>query len=191
MKSQKGFAFGGMLFFIGFVSIIAVLVLSYISAYNFGNRTENHLKAIVEQNENIYAQGTQKVMEMAQVPDMYADKVSEVTTAAIQGRYGKDGSKAVFQMLTEQNPSIDAKMYAKVQTAIEEFRNKFEENQKTMIDVKRSYNVALGSLWTGTWLSIAGYPKVDMKQFDIITTDKARQTFTTHRDSGIQLNQKK
>lgn len=191
MKSQKGFAFGGMLFSIGFISIIAVLVLSYISAYNFGNRTENHLKAIVEQNENIYAQGTQKVMEMAQVPDMYADKVAEVTTAAIQGRYGKDGSKAVFQMLTEQNPTIDAKMYAKVQTAIEEFRNKFEENQKTMIDVKRSYNVALGSLWTGTWLSIAGYPKVDMKQFDIITTDKARQTFTTHRDSGIQLNQKK
>lgn len=183
---------------LGIVAVVLVLlalmvpsVFGYISAYNLGNRTENQLSAILENNENIYANGTQKVIEIAQVPQMYAEQVSKVTREAIQGRYGQEGSKAVFQMLQEQNPQLDAAMFSKIQVVIEEFRNKFERAQTDMIDVKRSYNTQLGSLWTGFWLKIAGYPKLDLKKFDIVTTNKARETFETKRDSGIQLNQNK
>jgi hypothetical protein len=183
---------------LGIVAVVLVLlalivpsVFGYISAYNLGNRTENQLTAILENNENIYANGTQKVIEIAQVPQMYAEQVSKVTREAIQGRYGQEGSKAVFQMLQEQNPQLDPAMFSKIQVVIEEFRNKFERAQTDMIDVKRSYNTQLGSLWTGFWLKIAGYPKIDLKKFDIVTTNKARETFETKRDSGIQLNQNK
>lgn len=183
---------------LGIVAVVLVLlalivpsVFGYISAYNLGNRTENQLTAILENNENIYANGTQKVIEIAQVPQMYAEQVSKVTKEAIQGRYGQEGSKAVFQMLQEQNPQLDSAMFSKIQVVIEEFRNKFERAQTDMIDVKRSYNTQLGSLWTGFWLKIAGYPKLDLKKFDIVTTNKARETFETKRDSGIQLNQNK
>lgn len=183
---------------LGIVAVVLVLlalivpsVFGYISAYNLGNRTENQLTAILENNENIYANGTQKVIEIAQVPQMYAEQVSKVTKEAIQGRYGQEGSKAVFQMLQEQNPQLDPAMFSKIQVVIEEFRNKFERAQTDMIDVKRSYNTQLGSLWTGFWLKIAGYPKIDLKKFDIVTTNKARETFETKRDSGIQLNQNK
>ena len=183
---------------LGIVAVVLVLlalivpsVFGYISAYNLGNRTENQLTAILENNENIYANGTQKVIEIAQVPQMYAEQVSKVTKEAIQGRYGQEGSKAVFQMLQEQNPQLDPAMFSKIQVVIEEFRNKFERAQTDMIDVKRSYNTQLGSLWTGFWLKIAGYPKNDLKKFDIVTTNKARETFETKRDSGIQLNQNK
>lgn len=183
---------------LGIVAVVLVLlaliipsVFGYISAYNLGNRTENQLSAILENNENIYANGTQKVIEIAQVPQMYAEQVSKVTREAIQGRYGQEGSKAVFQMLQEQNPQLDSAMFSKIQVVIEEFRNKFERAQTDMIDVKRSYNTQLGSLWTGFWLKIAGYPKLDLKKFDIVTTNKARETFETKRDSGIQLNQNK
>lgn len=183
---------------LGIVAVVLVLlalivpsVFGYISAYNLGNRTENQLTAILENNENIYANGTQKVIEIAQVPQMYAEQVSKVTREAIQGRYGQDGSKAVFQMLQEQNPQLDPTMFSKIQVVIEEFRNKFERAQTDMIDVKRSYNTQLGSLWTGFWLKIAGYPKIDLKKFEIVTTNKARETFETKRDSGIQLNQPK
>jgi hypothetical protein len=145
---------------------------------------------MLENNENIYANGTQKVIEIAQVPSMYAEQVSKVTREAIQGRYGQDGSKAVFQFLQEQNPQLDPTIFAKIQVVIEEFRNKFELAQRDMIDVKRMYNTQLGSLWTGFWLGVAGYPKVDMKKFEIVTTERARQTFDTKRDQGINLNQK-
>lgn len=191
-RNQSGNVIVGVLVTVLAILAIAVpCIFGYISAYNYGNKTENHLSAILENNENIYANGTQKVIEIAQVPQMYAEQVSKVTREAIQGRYGADGSKAVFQMLQEQNPQLESAMFSKIQVVIEEFRNKFERAQSDMIDVKRSYNTQIGSLWTGFWLARAGYPKLDLKKFDIVTTNKARETFETKRDSGIQLNQAK
>jgi len=191
MRKQNGNVLIGVIIAIAIVLCLAVpAIFGYVSAYNLGNRTENQLNAMLENNENIYANGTQKVIEIAQVPSMYAEQVSKVTREAIQGRYGQDGSKAVFQFLQEQNPQLDPAMFAKIQVVIEEFRNKFELAQRDMIDVKRMYNTQLGSLWTGFWLGVAGYPKVDMKKFEIVTTERARQTFDTKRDQGINLNQK-
>lgn len=191
MRKQNGSVLIGVIIAIAIVLCLAVpAIFGYVSAYNLGNRTENQLTAMLENNENIYANGTQKVIEIAQVPSMYAEQVSKVTREAIQGRYGQDGSKAVFQFLQEQNPQLDPAIFAKIQVVIEEFRNKFELAQRDMIDVKRMYNTQLGSLWTGFWLGVAGYPKVDMKKFEIVTTERARQTFDTKRDQGINLNQK-
>ena len=191
MRKQNGSVLIGVIIAIAIVLCLAVpAIFGYVSAYNLGNRTENQLTAMLENNENIYANGTQKVIEIAQVPSMYAEQVSKVTREAIQGRYGQDGSKAVFQFLQEQNPQLDPSIFAKIQVVIEEFRNKFELAQRDMIDVKRMYNTQLGSLWTGFWLGVAGYPKVDMKKFEIVTTERARQTFDTKRDQGINLNQR-
>ena len=191
MRKQNGNVLVGVIIAIAIVLCLAVpAIFGYVSAYNLGNRTENQLTAMLENNENIYANGTQKVIEIAQVPSMYAEQVGKVTREAIQGRYGQDGSKAVFQFLQEQNPQLDPAIFAKIQVVIEEFRNKFELAQRDMIDVKRMYNTQLGSLWTGFWLGVAGYPKVDMKKFEIVTTERARQTFDTKRDQGINLNQK-
>ena len=90
-------------------------------------------------------------------------------------------------MLKEQNPQLDASMYKKIQQVIEAFRNEFQQNQTEMIDMKRNYVTALGNVWQGMWLKIAGYPKTDLSKFAIVTTDKAAETFRTHRDTGIQL----
>lgn len=188
MRKQNGNVLIGALIAIAIVLAIAVpAIFGYISAYNFGNKIENQLSAMLENNENIYANGSQKIIEIAQVPTMYAEQVSKVTREAIQGRYGQEGSKAVFQMLQEQNPQLDAAMFNRIQVVIEEFRNKFELAQRDMIDVKRSYKTQLGSLWTGFWLGVAGYPKIDLNKFDIVTTDKARDAFETKRDKGINL----
>ena len=187
-KNQRGGIGVGTLIGIGAAVVIGLTVVtSYISAANYGNRTENALDAKLENNENIYAQGTQKVIEIASVPQMYVEAVSKVTKDAIGGRYGADGSKAVFQMLREQNPSLDPGMFVKIQQVIEAFRNEFQNNQTAMIDMKRSYKNQLGYVWSGFWLRIAGYPKNDLSKYDIVTTDKARETFKTKRDTGIQL----
>jgi Tfp pilus assembly protein PilE len=155
MRKQNGNVLIGVIIAIAIVLCLAVpAIFGYVSAYNLGNRTENQLTAMLENNENIYANGTQKVIEIAQVPSMYAEQVSKVTREAIQGRYGQDGSKAVFQFLQEQNPQLDPTIFAKIQVVIEEFRNKFELAQRDMIDVKRMYNTQLGSLWTGFWLGV-------------------------------------
>lgn len=188
MKRSQFGAISNNLLILVVIGLLALIIIpSYISAANYGNRTEVALRAKMEDNENIYAQGTQKVMEIAQVPAMYRDDLKTVITAAIQGRYGENGSQATFQWLKEQNPGLDASMYTKIQQVIESFRNEFKNAQTGMLDMRRSYETALGSVWQGMWLRIAGYPKIDLTKFTIVTTDKARQTFETKRDSGIQL----
>lgn len=175
---------GGMVFF-----ILLLIGGSYVTAANYGNRMETQLKAKVEDNENIYANGTQKVIEIAQVPKMYEDGLAKVARAAISGRYGDGGSKAVFQFIKEQNPNVDSAVYTKIQQAIESFRDEFKNSQTQMLDIRRSYETALGSVWQGFWLKMAGYPKTDLSKFSIVTTDTAHEAFRTHRDHGIKLGE--
>lgn len=161
---------------------------SYVSYANYGNRTEVAIKARYQDNENVYANGTQKVIEIAQVPAMLRDDLRAVFTAALQGRYGPDGSQATFQWLQEQNPQLDASVYRQLQQVMEGFRNEFRAAQTALLDQCRSYETARGNVWSGLWLNITGYPKMDIeKMCTIVTTDKARQTFETKRDTGITL----
>jgi uncharacterized protein (UPF0333 family) len=190
-STQRGAISGGLIAGLGFIGLIVIIalftIMSYISAANYGNRMENQLLTKVENNQNIYANGTQKIIEIAQVPAMYVDDLTKVTQAAIGGRYGADGSKAVFQMLKEQNPQLDSSMYKKIQQVIESFRDEFQNNQTSMLDIRNTYKTALGTVWQGMWLKFAGYPKTDLSKFDIVTTDKAADAFKTHRDTGVQL----
>jgi hypothetical protein len=181
-------ALSSLLVLIGTIALIALLVIpSYISAANYGNKVENTLNAKIEDNENIYAQGTQAVMEIAQVPTMMKNDLLELVKAEIQGKYGKDGSQATVQFLRDRNIPIDASMYKAIQQQILAFRNKFEVAQREMLDQRNTYQIALGTVWQGMWLKFAGYPKIDLKKFTIVTTEKARATFETKRDSGINL----
>ncbi len=185
MKQTRGIA--NLPVIIALVFAALVLAFSYISAANYGNRTEVSLKAKMEDNENIYANGTQAIMEIAQVPAMYKNDLLEVVKADIQGRYGPNGSQATFQWLNERQIPIDQSMYKAIQQQIVAFRGKFEIAQRELIDQRRAYETALGSFPRSIFLSLAGYPKIDLSKFTIVTTDKARQTFETKRDTGIQL----
>jgi hypothetical protein len=179
---------GAVIALIVFALIASLVVVSYISNANLGNRLEVAIKAKYADNENVYANGTQKVMEIAQVPSMYAADLQKVVTAAIQGRYGPNGSQATMQWIKEAGLSIDASMYTKIQQVIEAFRNEFQQSQTALLDMCRNYETLRGTVWTGMWLSIAGYPKRDIdKMCTIVSTDKAAKTFETKRDSGIQL----
>jgi uncharacterized protein (UPF0333 family) len=188
LPRQRGIATTAIISLVA-VGFLAVAVIgSYVSAANQGNRLEVAIKAKYADNENVYASGSQKIIEIAQVPAMYVEDVTKVTTAAIGGRYGADGSKAVFQMLREQNPQLDSGMYKKIQQVIESFRDEFKNSQTALLDQCRNYETLRGNVWSGFWLNIAGYPKKDIdKMCTIVTTDKARQTFETKRDTGIQL----
>lgn len=145
---------------IGAAILTLIPLISFVSAYNAGNRAEQSIVAVYENNEQILAQYGQKVKEAAQVPGMARDDYTKLFKDVMAGRYGDDGSKAVFSMITEQNPTLGPEMYTQIQRIIEAGRDEFKAEQRRLVDEKRSYRTALGSLWGGTWLRIAGYPTI-------------------------------
>ena len=188
MKKQVGSVMVALIAIVVLLGGIALAAfLSYKSAYDYGNKMDNQLEAIYDNNKNIYAQGTQTVLEIAQVPTMYAEDFKKIVEADIQGRYGKDGLKATTTFINEHAIKIDGgavEMYKEIQPTIKAFRAKFEANQTKMIDVTRSYKTAQGSLWMGFWLRIAGYPKVDMNKFKPITTDRTENVYNAGKEDG-------
>lgn len=192
MKKQVGGISTGLVVALAFIAFlivgIAIGFATYVSAHNYANSMENQLKAAQTDAKNVYAQYGQKVMEIAQVPEMYREDLVKVVTAAIEGRYGPDGSKATFQWIQEQNPTVDPTMYIKIQQVIEAGRDNFENAQRRQIDLRRQYETALGNFWQGMWMKFAGYPKINLADFDIVSTDRADEAFKTKKEAGpLQL----
>lgn len=169
------------------LTLIMIVFGSYVSAYNTGNRLEKSIKAQWTDNTNILSKYHTKIEEAVQVPAMYKDDFKEVVVGALEGRYGKKGSQATFQWIKEHDIKFDSSLYTKIQQMIESGRNEFANEQSKLIDKKRVYETKLGTLWGGTWLSIAGYPKVDLKDFNIVVAKSASEVFDTGEDKALKL----
>lgn len=168
--------------------VIGVLVGSFVSNYNYGNRAEQTIKAEYKNMENILAQYSLKVSEAAQIPGMKTDDLKAVTRDAMTGRYGSGGSKATFQWIKENYPGqVTDALYSKIGNIIEAGRNKFENTQTKFIDTKRAYETNLGYLWKGMWLNVAGYPKINLDDYKIISSEHAQESFKTGVDKGLKL----
>jgi hypothetical protein len=184
MKTKSILAISSAIVIFGAVAFSAV---SYISAYNLGNRLEQNIVATYENNRNVLAQYGNRVSEAAQIPAMQRDDLTQVVTAALEGRYGEDGSQAVFQWIQEQNPQIDSTVYVQLQRIIEAGRIEFANEQTKLVDQKRVYETALGSFWKGTWLNISGYPSINLDDFQIVSTSRANEAFEFGIEEPIQL----
>lgn len=182
MNNQKGNAVVTLSAIAVVVILVVGVIMAWVSAANYGNRAEADIKAVWENNQNILGQYTLKIQEAAQVPEMYKNDFKEVVTAAMQGRYGADGSKATFQWIKENNLTFDSSMYNKMQTLIEAGRNEFQTNQTRLVDTKRVYVTSLGSIPRGWFLSMAGYPKIDLDKYRPVVAGDTRQIF----ESGVQ-----
>jgi hypothetical protein len=176
---------------VGVVSVIGVLVLTLVLTvlgyYNTAVQMETTITAQYDQNKNNYTKMFNSFKETAQVPDMYIDGLKKVYDSAIQGRYGKDGAKAMFTWIQEQNPQVDAKVYTKIQTLIEANRNDFEANQKTLIDKKQIYQVYYKQMPRGFVLGVFGFPKIDMDKYGIVTSSDTESAFESKQAGPISL----
>ena len=116
------------------LTVIVVCGISYISANNYGVATEARLKAAKDNVGVVMTQYEQKLLEAAQVPDMYKNDFKELIKEDIQGRYGKDGSKAMFQWIQERQMQPDAGLYKKLMQITSAGRTDIDRAQKVMVD---------------------------------------------------------
>jgi len=173
----------GLLATMGFVG-----AASYISARNSGARSENSIKARWENMDNVLGQYSLKLKEAAKVPGLATKDLKDVMSSALSARYGEDGSQAVFQFIKEAYPGqVDPGLYRQIQQIVEAGRNKFENEQTTLVEEKRVYQNQLDMFWSGMWLSVAGYPKIDLSKYKVISSEHSRETFESGVDKGVQF----
>ena len=179
---------------IAMIGIIAVFLLSvvfgvsqYIVYKNRAVGIESKLVATLEDSKATLNNTTNKIREMAQVPEMYKNDLYGLVEKTFAGRYGQDGSKAVFQFIQENNLNLDAQLYRNIQAVIESGRNEFLMTQKVMIDVKRTYVTQLEYVYSGFWMGVAGYPRVDLDKFKPLASEEVDTKFETGKDEAIKL----
>ncbi len=169
----------------------AVFVMAVIGFFNFqniANQFEINIKAQYSQNKNNYDNGYKEVLEKAQVPDMYTEQLQNLYKTAMDARYGAEGSKALFQFIKEQNPTMDPDLFRQIQQSIESFRKRFEAEQKTLVSKKQAYATYLQATYAGRFYNMfGGYPKIDLTMYDIVTSEKTEHDFNTKKAEPLKL----
>lgn len=158
---------------------------AYSNHYNLGNRSEQTIQAEYERSQNVMSRTATTVMDVAKIADNYSEQVHSLVNETMQGRYGEDGSEAVVQWIQEQNIEIDSEMYRDISRVVQSGRQDFANAQDRVIDVKRSYETNLGGLWSGFWLNLAGYPKINLDNYNIILDASTTERFATGTDSSF------
>ncbi len=173
--------FGGL-----FALILAAVAISYISASNYGNSAQVRIHTMYENNQAILASYGQKVAEAIGVTNIATDQMNDLITGANESRYGADGAQATVLAVQEAFPNLDSTQYVQIQRIIEAGRNDFQREQTKLVDAKRSYIDSLGSVVRGSFLSMAGYPTINVgyplgtqDDYPIITTKRASKAFET------------
>ncbi len=160
MKTKAKTSANSTLILLGLLAIIGISVLWFAGTYNGLVRQENSIVAANEDLQNVHTSIFNQIKSQGLSVEKYGTMVTQAITTAIEGRYGKNGSQAAMQWIQEQNPTIDSKIFDKLQVVIETGYNKFESSQRTKIDKLRVYDNTMDSLFTGfVARNIMGFPK--------------------------------
>lgn len=171
-----------------FLALIFGIGGSMVSVYNTNVHHETNILKFDKDSQNVLSAYTNKIRDMAQIPDMYRDDLSKVIEATFNGRYGADGSKAVFSMIKESNMSLEPSMYTNIQAAMEAGRNEFKQSQTKKLDACAGYRNQLNFAMSGMISRVVGFPKIDIEKTCRVVLDKETNTaFETGETSTIKL----
>lgn len=165
----------------------ASLVMWAVGTHNNYVSLEESIKAQYSQNQNNYDNYYKSVSETMQLTDAYSEDFKKVYDSLMQGRYGEGGSQAVMQWIQENMPQMDSSVYTKVQDSILAGRRDFEQNQKLLLDKKRVYEQELRVMPKSLLAGFMGFPKIDLEQFGIVTSEKTDEAFKTKKSEPLRL----
>jgi hypothetical protein len=198
MKRQKGFSVIAVVAVLATVVVVGSYFVGYLGYRNTAQSFEMDIPAQYTETQNVYDNGWKKVVEIAQVPEMQAQQVKDVYAGVMTGRYGSNGSHALLQMLTEQNPNLGQDVYVTVQRTVEAFHDSLQASQTNLIARKQEYSKFVTATtagifynWLGHYPHIKiGVPNGTQDDFQIVTSDKTQSDFKAHKSEPLNLLKK-
>lgn len=174
----------------GLAAILLFFVIAYIGGNNAGARAEAGIVAAHDESRNVLGQYAPRLREALGVTKIQAKAVEDIITGANESRYGKSGSQATMQWITEQNPNLDQSNYGKIIDIVSSGRNDFQAAQKVKIDKIRTYETQVNTIPGGFFIKLAGYPTPGFieKYRKIVVSGHANDAFATGIDDGVKLD---
>lgn len=126
--------------------VVGVSVYGYVNKLrNDGIRQENNLTATYNNNQNVLSSVTLTVQETLGVADRNSERLEEILTSAVQGRYGEmtpGTGGEMFSAITEAYPdlTISSEAYTRVQDAVISGRAEFKGQQSLLLDKIQAFD---------------------------------------------------
>jgi len=180
MKNKKWIILTGVV-----ISFVALII--FLMDITYDNRDQRLRNATADQERKIEAnldKNWKTVAQEVQVLGKYADDFKEVVFGMMKGRYGDQGSTAMFQWLKEHNVQLDATVYKKVMTTIEATRLSFEREQRVLSEIAKQH-ADLFVTKPAKWF-ISGEPV----KITIISSEKTKAIINDGEENKIDLFKK-
>ena len=165
--------------------IVAVVVVTLVSMYFIYNNREVALRKEAEaprgKIETVYDTMWKTLKQEAGVTDEYRKTFEKIYPELIAGRYSGKNSE-FFNMIKEDNPNFDTRLYDKLMQSIEVQRASFASSQQRMLDIIRERETLIESMPAMWFITNKG-----VIDYDIITSDVTAGVFQTRRDNDIEL----
>ena len=161
-----------------FVLALLMIFMMNISYQNTYERIDEDILAQYKKIESNYEKMSRIILQQAGIVGKYSDDFKNIYKGMMQGRYGKDGSKAMFQWIKEQNPQIDSALYAKLMTTIEAQRTGFDRQQNKVSNMIAESNKMLKTA-TSKW-----FVNGEIKEAKIVSSSKTKVIMDTGIDDS-------
>lgn len=172
----------------GIAAIALSLFLMYQSVHDNAIEYEASIERLNKESEAVLSAVTTKIKTAASVTEIYVKDLETVVRASMEGRYGDNGSRAVFNWIQEQNHQVDSNLYLKIQNIIDGGQSEFQISQQRKFEICAQYDALRGYLVRGALLTMQGFPKKNVDQMCIVISDEqTREAFETGLQKPVPL----
>lgn len=123
--------------------VLLVVFFMNISYNNTAERIRTDVEAQYKKIEADYEKMSRIILQQAGIVHKYSKDFKDIYKGMMTGRYGKDGSKAMWQWIKEQNPQIDSTIYQKLMVTVESQRTTLSRKQEQVASMVAEYNKML------------------------------------------------
>jgi len=162
MDQKKLIIGGGIALFLIAILIGSCIQMNSLQQEGVQRETELNQQYLTAQNE--LSTYTSTFYETIGVANLKSDKMDQIITDAVKGRYDSQGSAQpdraqLFSAIKEAYPSLDLSIYDKIVDQIRAGRKAFQAQQDKLIDMLRAYdNWRASGLFQPWFIRHLGFP---------------------------------